>query len=174
MEKNLTYRKCGLNDLEILTAISRETFVEAYEKDNNPDDFKTYIDSAFSSNQIESELLNPNSEFYFIYLNKTLVGYFKLNEKDAQGEDYGNQSLELSRIYLLKEFQGQDIGRLTLLKIIALANEKDKSWLWLSVWQLNVNAVRFYERHGFVKYDTQVFHVGNDPQMDWLMRLDLD
>lgn len=173
MKKNLTYRKCDLNDLEALTSISRNTFVEAYEANNDPDDFKTYIDSAFTSQQMKAELHNPNSDFYFIYIEKTLVGYFKLNEKEAQGEDYGHQSLELSRIYLLKEFQGQDIGRMTLSKIIKLAKEDHKSWLWLSVWQLNEDAVRFYERHGFKKFDTQIFYVGKDAQMDWLMRLDL-
>lgn len=173
MNKNLTYRKCDLNDLEWLISIAKNTFIEAYEKDNNPEDFKAYIDSAFEYKQIKKELDNPNSEFYFIYLDKMLVGYFKLNEKDAQGEDFGNQSLELSRIYLMKEFQGQDIGRLTLFKIVELAKLKDKSWLWLSVWQLNENAVRFYERHGFRTFDTQIFYVGTDAQMDWLMRLDL-
>jgi ribosomal protein S18 acetylase RimI-like enzyme len=121
---------------------------------------------------MKKELENPNSEFYFIYLEKMLVGYFKLNDKDAQGEDYGNEALELSRIYILKEFQGQDIGRLTLYNITDMAKAKQKSWLWLSVWQLNDAAVRFYERHGFKKFDTQIFYVGKDAQLDWLMRLD--
>ncbi len=173
MKKNLTYKKCDVNDLELLTTVSRDTFIEAYEKDNNPDDFKTYIDSAFNYEQMKIEFDNPNSEFYFIYFGKMLAGYFKLNEKEAQGEPYGSKSLELARIYLLKEFRGQHIGWESLQKIIALAKEKSKSWLWLSVWQHNVNGVRFYERHGFTKFDTQLFYVGNDRQIDWLMRLDL-
>lgn len=173
MMNNLTYRKCDLNDLVDLIFISRKTFVEAYEKDNNPHDFKTYIDSAFDTQKLRTELENPNSEFHFIYLNKERAGYFKLNQNDAQGEPYGSESLELSRIYLLKEFQGHDVGKFTLLKIIELAKEKCKSWLWLSVWQRNEKAVRFYERHGFKTYDTQVFYVGSDAQIDWLMRLEL-
>lgn len=173
MMKNLTYRECELNDLEMLTAISKVTFIAAFEKDNNPADFKAYIRSAFNRNQIESELLNPNSGFYFIYLNGTLAGYFKLNENQAQGEPFGNSSLELSRIYLLSEFQGQQLGTKCLNKIISLAKEKQKTWIWLGVWQLNVNAVRFYERHGFTKFDTHAFYIGTDRQMDWLMRLDI-
>ena len=173
MTKNLKYRKCDLNDLEMLTAISRETFVKAYEMDNDPDDFKTYVDFAFDLNQIKIELENPNSEFYFIYWEKLVVGYLKLNEKDAQRESYGSDSLELARIYILKNFQGQDIGRESLFKIIELAKNKSKSWIWLSVWQLNPNAVRFYERHGFKKFDTHAFIIGNDRQIDWLMRLNL-
>ena len=48
-----------------------------------------------------------------------------------------------------------------------------KTWLWLGVWQQNVNAVKFYERHGFTKFDTHSFYIGNDRQTDWLMRLDV-
>ncbi len=173
MKKNLTYKKCDVNDLELLTTISRDTFIEAYEKDNNPDDFKTYIDSAFNYEQMKIEFDNPNSEFYFIYLEKSLVGYFKLNQNETQGEPFGNNSLEIARIYLLKEFQGQQIGNNCLLKILELAKKYDKNWVWLSVWQLNTAAILFYERFGFKKFDIQVFYVGNDRQIDWLMRLDL-
>lgn len=173
MMKNLTYRKCGLKDLKALRFIAEKTFVDAYEKNNNPDDFKSYIDSAFESYQMRAELENSNSQFYFIYFEHKLAGYFKLNENSAQSEDYGIQSLELSRLYILIEFQGQAIGKMTLSKVIELAIGKDKSWLWLSVWQKNEAAVRFYERHGFKKFDTQIFYVGKDAQIDWLMRLDL-
>lgn len=173
MMKNLTYRKCGLKDLEALRTIAKRTFVDAYEKNNNPDDFKSYIDSAFESHQISAELENPNSQFYFIYFEHQLTGYFKLNENSAQSEDYGIQSLELSRLYILSEFQGQAIGKMALSKVMELAKEKDKSWLWLSVWQQNEAAVRFYKRHDFKKFDTQIFYVGKDAQIDWLMRLDL-
>lgn len=173
MEKNLNYKKCDLNDLDLLIDISKKTFIEAYEKTNNPEDFKIYINSAFDYLNMKTELDNSNSEFYFIYWHKILVGYFKLNINDAQGEPYGNDSLEISRIYLSKKFQGQNIGSHTLNKIRALAKENAKSWLWLSVWQLNESAVRFYELHGFKKFDTQIFYVGNDRQIDWLMKLDL-
>lgn len=173
MKKNLTYKKCVLKDLEVLTSVSRDTFISAFAKDNNPDDFKSYIDTAFNKNQIEQELLNPQSEFYFVFLNRLLAGYFKLNINDAQDEAFGNSSIELSRIYVFNEFQGQGLGADVLNKIISLAKEKQKTWLWLGVWQLNVNAVRFYERHGFTKFDTHSFYIGNDRQTDWLMRLDM-
>ncbi len=173
MEKNLNYKKCDLSNLELLTYISRQTFVDAFEKDNNSDDFMIYIDSAFSKNQIESELLNPNTEFYFVYDAEILVGYFKINENEAQAEPYGKDALELSRIYVWKQFQGQHLGKRILKKIIDIAITKQKSYMWLGVWQLNMNAVRFYERHGFTKFDSHSFYIGNDRQTDWLMRLDL-
>ena len=170
---NLTFKKCTLDDLEVLTRISRQTFIDAFEKDNNPEDFKAYIDVAFSKEQIKTEILNPNSKFYLVLLDHKLVGYFKINENEAQAEPFGKDALELSRIYVLKPFQGKKLGGYILQEIISIAKSMKKTWLWLGVWQLNVNAVRFYERHGFAKFDTHSFYIGNDKQTDWLMRLDM-
>ncbi len=169
----MTFRKCDLTHLNELTAISHDTFVAAFGKDNKPDDFKTYIDAAFNEKQIRSELMDPKSEFYFVKVNGVMAGYFKLNEHEAQAEPFGKDSLELSRIYILNDFKGQGLGTECLNKIISIGRKKKKFWLWLGVWQLNVQAVRFYERHGFVKFDTHAFYIGKDRQTDWLMRLDL-
>lgn len=173
MRKNLTYLKCDLNSIEELIDISRQTFIETYEKDNNPDDFANYMKSAFNHQKMKKELKHPNSEFHFIYLEKTLVGYFKLNEDKSREKTHVTDAMELARIYFFKQFQGQNYGSESLLKIIEIAKVKRKSWLWLSVWQHNEKVVRFYERHGFTKYDTASFYIGNDRQIDWLMRLDL-
>ena len=170
---NLTFKKCTLSDLDMLTNISRQTFIDAFEKDNNPEDFKTYIDVAFSKEQIKTEILNSNSQFYFVYSKSDLVCYFKINENEAQAEPFGKDALELSRIYVLKAFQGQNFGAHIISWIIELTKKMGKTWLWLGVWQQNVNAVKFYERHGFTKFDTHSFYIGNDRQTDWLMRLDV-
>ena len=110
MQKNLIYTKVGLKELEALTIISRNTFIDAFENVNHPEDFKRYIDEAFSEQQIERELLNPNSDFYFVYYEASLVGYFKLNKDEAQSEPFGNDALEISRIYILTSFQGKGFG----------------------------------------------------------------
>ena len=173
MQTKLIYKKVSLKQLEILMEISRSTFVDAFEKDNRPGDFKDYIDAAFNRQQIESEIIDPNSEFYFVYLNETFVAYFKLNEHKAQSEPFGSDALELSRIYVFKPFQSLQLGSQIIEKIIDIAREKNKKCLWLGVWQQNVRAVLFYERHGFTKFDTHSFYIGNDKQTDWLMRLDV-
>ena len=173
MLKNLVYKKCVLDDVQLLTAISRETFIAAFETDNNPDDFKTYINSAFNEQQIKTELLDVNSEFYFVYRDTDLVGYFKMNENEAQAEPFGDNALELSRIYVLSPFQGQQLGQQILMEIIDIARRKQKTKLWLGVWERNIRAIQFYERYRFKKFDTHSFYIGNDKQTDWLMRLDL-
>lgn len=166
----LTYEKCTMSDLGVLVNISRDTFVTAFEKDNNPEDFWNYINKAFNENAMVEQLLNVNSSFYFVYLKNVLVGYFKLNKNQAQSEKFAKRSMELERIYVLKDFQSQGIGKQMLLKTIEIAKQSKATFLWLGVWQENKNAVRFYESHGFKIFDSHPYYLGNDKQTDWLMK----
>ena len=170
---DLSFALCTLEDLDILTELSRTTFIDAFKKDNNPTDFNTYMDSAFSTESIKTQLLDPNSFFYFTYFNNLLVGYFKLNQNEAQNEQSSQSSIELERIYVLDAYQGKQIGKYTLHKIIEVAKGKQASFLWLGVWQKNTAAVRFYERFGFKKFSSHPYFIGKDKQTDWLMKLDL-
>ena len=170
---NLSYKICTKKGFQNLIEISRKTFVSAFEKQNDPEDFKAYISKAFSQEQLHKELLQPNVRFYLVYKEDTLVGYFKLNIKDAQTEPLGDSSIEIERIYVLEAFQGQQIGKQMLLKIIEMAKEERMICLWLGVWEKNSSAIRFYERYGFKKFDKHAFYIGNDRQIDWLMRLNL-
>ncbi|TDS18716.1 ribosomal protein S18 acetylase RimI-like enzyme [Maribacter caenipelagi] len=169
----LTYTLCALNELEQLRSISEQTFVTAFAKDNDPEDFKIYIKKAFALETIKAELLNPNSDFYCVYSKNEIVGYFKLNVKDAQSELKQDDSIELERIYVLHKHQGLGLGEQFLHHIKTIAQERNKKTLWLGVWQENKRAIKFYERHGFQKFDTHPYYIGSDEQTDWLMRFNL-
>lgn len=170
---DLSFKKCTVADLDSLVEISKSTFITSFEKVNNPDDFKTYITSAFEKEKVKSELLNPHSTFYFAYLDEKLVGYFKLNEKDAQNEQFEDTSIELERIYVKEAFQGRQIGKKMLFKVIEIAKTKEVTFLWLGVWEHNDAAIRFYKRHNFEKFSTHPYYLGSDKQTDWILKLDL-
>lgn len=168
---HVEYRKCTAKDLEALVEISLKTFVDAFEKDNNPEDFRDYINVAFAEKTILEQLSNPNSSFYFLYLDQQLAGYYKLNEYDAQSELMADDIMELERIYVLSAFQNKGLGAFMLNEAIQIAINKKKKSLWLGVWQENNEAVRFYEKHGFVKFGTHPYYIGKDRQTDWLMQI---
>ncbi len=169
----LQFQKCTSSDLDLLVEIARKTFIAAFEKDNDPDDFKNYIDNAFDTKQIKKQLVNSDSSFYFTFWEEELVGYFKLNQNESQTDDKSPNSVELERIYVLQRFQGKQIGKHMLNKAIQLASQSNKKYLWLGVWQKNTNAIRFYEKNGFLKFSTHPYYIGKDRQTDWLMRYKL-
>ena len=174
VNSDIIFKKCTIEDLDILIEMSKSTFIDAFEKENNPSDFKRYIAKAFNREQIRAELQNPNSSFYFMLLDAVgYVGYVKLNRKEAQKEDFDFNATELERIYVLAEFQGNQLGQKGLEMVIDIAKHENSSCVWLGVWEQNMRAISFYERHGFVKFGKHPYLIGEDKQYDWLMKLDL-
>lgn len=169
----LHYHKCTPADLDQLVEISRTTFIDAFRTQNNPEDFEHYLATAFHPNQLNSELRNSNTAFYFAIADDNLAGYFKLNAGDAQSETKDENGIELERIYVLAHFQGKQIGRQMLEKVKELARSQDNDYLWLGVWEENTRAIRFYEKLGFTRFGTHPYYIGSDKQTDWLMKLEM-
>jgi len=165
--------KCTNSDLDRLISIARKTFIDAFAEDNNPDDFKAYMKKAFSKEQFLCEMADPQTSFYLVLSKNEVLGYFKLNENEAQSDIRDENAIELERIYVKSTFQGNQIGHWMLNHIKDIATKKNKSYLWLGVWEKNGNAIRFYEKNGFIKFGRHPYYIGRDKQMDWLMKLNL-
>jgi ribosomal protein S18 acetylase RimI-like enzyme len=55
-------------------------------------------------------------------------------------------------------------------KALIYARENRYDWIWLGVWERNFNAQHFYAKWGFEKFGEHVFQMGDDPQIDWLLK----
>ncbi|MEX1301581.1 MAG: GNAT family N-acetyltransferase, partial [Desulfotignum sp.] len=88
----------------------------------------------------------------------------------SQTESKAENTLEIERIYVLKEFHGKTVGQQLYEKAMEIAKEKSVTYVWLGVWEKNSKAIRFYEKNGFKAFDTHIFRLGNDKQTDILMK----
>lgn len=165
----ITIKKCTIENLRMLHKISYVTFNETFKHHNSPENMDAFLERAFNLNQLEKELSNRSSQFFFIYLNDEVAGYLKININDAQSEEMGDESLEIERIYIKKEFQKHGLGKYLLNKAIELAMECNKRKIWLGVWENNENAIGFYKKMGFVQTGTHSFYMGDDEQTDFIM-----
>lgn len=166
----LTIARAQPADLGLLLAFAERTFREAYEHLNKPADFKKYCDQAFTPERFRAEMEHPHSAFWLAHLDGQLVAYIKLNFDRFPPELEGKKTVQVERIYVDTPFQGRRIGE----KLLDFAHEQARAagveWLWLSVWQANPPAVRFYERCGYEICGTDLFQLGDDPQLDWVVR----
>ena len=55
----------------------------------------------------------------------------------------------MSRLYLLKEFYGLDLGKNLFNFNVALCKENNQAGIWLKVWIENKRAINFYKKCGF-------------------------
>jgi ribosomal protein S18 acetylase RimI-like enzyme len=78
-------------------------------------------------------------------------------------------SAEIARFYIDTEFHGRGLAQSMMAEVRRLASARGARSLWLSVWQEQPQAIRFYEKEGFRIAGRLVFEVGDDPKDDWLM-----
>lgn len=165
----MTIKKCTLEDSNELQEISVDTFNETFKDQNSPEHLNAYLEKAFNLKQVEQEIANRSSQFFFVYFNQEVAGYLKVNTDDAQSEANGDESLEIERIYIKKMCQKHGLGKHLFNKAIEIAMEQKKKKIWLGVWEENENAISFYQKKGFVQTGAHSFYMGDDEQVDLIM-----
>ncbi len=165
----INIKKCTLEDSRELQEISYETFNETFKHQNSIENMNAYLEKAFNLKQLEKELSNISSQFFFVYFNNEVAGYLKVNINNAQSEEMGEESLEIERIYLMDKFQKHGLGKYLLNKANEIAMECGKKKIWLGVWEKNENAIAFYEKLGFVQTGAHSFYMGDEEQTDFIM-----
>lgn len=167
---NIKIKKINSDDIKILQKISIETFTDTFGEQNSSENLKNYLEKAFNSKKLLSEIANPFSDFYLIYFAKEPAGYLKLNDGEAQSEKMDEEALEIERIYIRKKFQRNGLGKFLLNKAIDIAKNQDKKIIWLGVWENNKNAIEFYKKSGFIQSGQHSFYMGSEKQVDFIMK----
>jgi len=166
---SIQLKKGTLADLKTLQEISFETFSDTFAKQNSPENMKAYLDHAYTDKKLINELQTPHSTFFFLYKNKELAGYLKINTDDAQTEAIANNALEIERLYIRMSHKRQGLGRYLIDQAIQMALEQGKDMVWLGVWEHNQPARAFYQTMGFVRQGQHSFFMGEDQQTDFIM-----
>ena len=160
-------------DAELLRELSVSTFSETFSHMNTPENMEAYLGQAYAPEKLRRELADGNSDFFLLYCGDRLAGYIKLNEAPSQTDINDKASLEIERIYVSRGFQGKGLGARLMEHALSIAAERNKSYVWLGVWEKNEKALRFYKKNGFYELSTHSFFLGNDEQTDIIMRREL-
>ncbi|HAM80650.1 GNAT family N-acetyltransferase [Ornithinibacillus bavariensis] len=166
-------KQCTHRDLSKLQEISIQTFTETFRDQNTPESIEAYLERAFNLGQLEKELSNTSSQFYFVFVGEEVAGYLKVNMNESQSEEMGNDVLEIERIYMKRNYQKRGLGKYLLNKAIDIAIKENKKKVWLGVWEKNENAIAFYKKLGFVQTGSHSFFMGDEEQTDFIMTLSI-
>ncbi len=161
---------CSADDVKNVKDICERTFQETFADTNTDEDMAEYLQVNFNEEQIIKELTNEHSFYYLVDTDGETAGYMKLNICSAQTEDGHPDALEVQRIYILERFKGNGIGKELIQIAIDTAKQMNRDYVWLGVWEHNYPAIKFYEKLGFEKFGQHTFVLGEDEQVDYLMR----
>lgn len=168
--ESVEIKRAAMSDVSLLQKIGRQTFYETFSEGNSQENMGKYLEEGFSQEKLEAEIADKHSEFYFAVLDQKVIGYLKLNFGNSQTELQDNSSLEIERIYVLREYHGKKVGQLLYKKAMQIADQKNVNYVWLGVWEENPRAIRFYKKNGFIEFDKHIFKLGDDEQTDIMMK----
>ena len=137
------------SDANLIHVLGAVTFYEAYCAQDEPPDLANYIVAAFNPEQVKRELADADSTFFIAFLDGKAVGYAKLRDNQKVDCVKTLNTIELQRIYILQQIYGRGVGEQLLARCLDEAARKNRDTLWLSVWEENLRAQKFYAKHNF-------------------------
>lgn len=163
----------GRRLLPVARRIFTETFAARYEREP----FEAFCNAAYSEGGVmERDLEAPDVRWRVATHDGEPIGYAKLTPLHAPAAEPAPGAMELQQIYVLPDWHGAGVASALLGWAVATATKQGATELYLTVFDHNERAKRFYARNGFEEVGHCTFRLGDrvDDDRIWRRRLDGD
>jgi ribosomal protein S18 acetylase RimI-like enzyme len=163
-------RKATKEEVPAVRELAIEVYTDTFAAHNSEENMVAFFNENYSLEKFNTEFEEPGSSLYIAVDNLKIVGFLRLRKNDEAADKLGTNTLELQRLYVHKEYHGTPVAKLLMEKTFEVAKDLKVEWLWLGVWEKNLRAQKFYSKYGFERFGEHVFQMGDDPQIDWLLK----
>ncbi|WP_157600674.1 GNAT family N-acetyltransferase [Rufibacter sp. DG15C] len=165
-----TFRIATLDDAALLADLGWRTFDETFAAYNKPEDMEAFHPTMYTPALQAEELADSHTVFLIVEVEEEAVAYVKWNTGPAPEEISGQKPFQISRLYLLQAWTGRGLGDTLMQMSLDRAQENGHDVVWLTVWESNERAIRFYHKYGFAEAGELTFVLGQDVQRDLYMQ----
>ena len=117
-----------------------------------------YMLNKFQTAKVIEAQVSQGYQYYIISQNDNPAGYLSI-KKD-------NDTMFLSKLYVLRDFRGQGLGKTAMQFIENQSEQNNCSKIALTVNKYNTNSIKVYEKNGFINTGAVVIDIGNGFVMD--------
>jgi len=164
----VSIRLAGPMDADLLVALGRTMFNEAFSEQTDPQDMENHLQNAFKVEEIRRQLSDDRAFFLLIEVDSKVAGYAYLNAESSPACAKDPNPIQLVRLYLGQDYYGRNVGNSLMKACLETARSKGFETVWLSSWELNHRANAFYKKWEFEIVGRAKFKVGNDIQNDFI------
>lgn len=155
VSENLFLRVITRKDTTTLFKLMKEVYPAAYHHFWE-DSGDWYVKSQYNKDNVLNELVQPNSNYYFVIFNDEIIGNLRVIwDENLEGLQQEKQ-VKLHRIYLHQKTQGKGLGKKILNWLQEQAILKGYKIIWLEAMNAQPQAFEFYKKLGF-KYHSHNF-----------------
>lgn len=167
---DMQFRNAVPEDAVGIAAFMTRNFLATYGHSSSPENIEKAVRDYYGVEAQHADLANANIINCLCIIDHTIAGLAQV--KPAKS-DASRHHFELSRFYVDAPYHGKGIAQALMKETLTQLREKSATSLWLSVWQEAQQAIRFYQKQGFIISGDTIFMIGNDPMKDWVMTKDL-
>jgi GNAT superfamily N-acetyltransferase len=154
--------------------MAREVFSDTFGHLFDPGQFSQFLDQSYEpGGTMERDFGNPDISWFIAAADGKPIGYAKLSPLVAPAPAPQVGAMELRQIYVLRQWHGQGVADRLMEWALDLTRAKGSPEIYLTVFDHNQRAKRFYARHGFVEVGHCSFKLGDrvDDDRVWRKRL---
>lgn len=165
----MQFRSATPADAAEIAEFMTRNFLAAYGHCSSEENVQQAVQDYYGVEAQRADLANAEIINCLCIIDNKIAGLAQV-KPPGKNDQY---KFELSRFYVDVPYHGKGIASLLMQETLGQLKLKSAKFLWLSVWQESQQAIRFYQKQGFVISGDTVFMVGNDPMKDWLMTKEL-
>jgi GNAT superfamily N-acetyltransferase len=154
-----------------LGLMAREAFSDAFAHMYDPVPFKQFLEEAYGpAGKMERDFSDPSIRWRVAAIDDQPIGYAKLSPLVAPAPAPQPGAMELQQIYVLRPWHGRGVAEELMNWAIDTARAEGAPEIYLTVFENNIRAKRFYARHDFSDVGHCTFKLGDRVDYDRVWR----
>jgi diamine N-acetyltransferase len=168
----MEFRHAHEDDAEEMADFMTRNFLATYGHSASLKNVEKAVLDYYGIDAQHADLADARVINYLCIIENKITGLAQVKPVKADS-DIDPHRYELSRFYVEAAYHGKGIAPALMQNIQSLLIQKSAKSLWLSVWQEAAQAIRFYQKQGFVISGETTFMIGEEAAKDWLMTKNL-
>lgn len=172
--EQVTYRQPNVNMLNRLLPVARRVFTQTFGDRYETEAFEQYCDAVYRPGGLMSQDFRADDVCWFMAMTADEpIGYAKLTPLRAPAVDPKPGALELQQLYVVREWHGKGVADRLMQWALQTAASAGAPEIYLTVFDHNERAKRFYARFGFREVGRCTFRLGARVDDDRIWRAHL-
>ena len=166
-------RLATLKDAEALRDLGISSFVAAFGHLYSAVDLQIYLAENYALQSWKCQIGAPGRPIWLAEApDGHLAGYAQASPCELPVDPIPEGALQLHRLYVRPGTLSSGIGGALMTRVLEWVDISGRPPLYLGVWSGNEGAQRFYVRYGFYKVGEYNFPVGEQVDLEYILRRD--
>jgi diamine N-acetyltransferase len=168
----MEFRHAHKQDAQEIADFMTRNFLATYGHSASAKNVAKAVHDYYGLDAQHADLADARIINYLCMIDNEIAGLAQVRPAKADS-DTDPHRYELSRFYVEAAYHRKGIAPALMQNIQTLLIPLSAKSLWLSVWQEAAQAIRFYQKQGFVISGETTFMIGDEAAKDWLMTKNL-